>query len=94
MSGESRILHLRIKVIPRASATEIRGRMADDTVKIAVKAPPSDGRANAELIKFLAGEFDTRPSSISILSGISSRKKLVAIDSYSRIPGWYRDQYP
>ena len=91
MSGESGTLHLRIKVIPRASVTGIRGRMADNTVKIALSAPPTDGRANAELIKFLAGEFGTRPSSISILSGISSRKKLVAIDLYSRIPGWFRE---
>jgi len=83
-------LHLRIKVIPRASITGIRGRMSDNTVKIGLSAPPLEGRANAELIKFLAVEFGTRPSSVSILSGISSRKKLIAIDSYSRIPGWFR----
>ena len=91
MSGENGTLHLRIKVIPRAGVTGIRGRMADNTVKIALRAPPSDGKANAELIKFLAVEFGTRPSSVSILSGISSRKKLIAIDSYSRIPGWFRE---
>ena len=84
-------LHLRIKVIPRAGVTRIRGRMADNTVKIALCAPPVEGKANAELKKFLAGEFGTRSSSVSILSGISSRKKLIAIDSYSRIPGWYRE---
>lgn len=94
MSGENRTLHLRIKVIPRAGVTEVRGRMADNTVKIALNAPPSDGKANAELIKFLAGEFAARPSSISILSGNSSRKKLIAIDSYSKIPGWFREQVP
>ncbi len=91
MSGESGTLHIRIKVIPRAGVIGIRGRMADNTVKIALKAPPCDGRANAELMKFLAGEFGTRLSSISLLLGASSRKKLVAIDSYSRIPGWYRE---
>ncbi len=92
MSGESSTLHLRIKVIPRAGLTGIRGRMADNTVKIALKAPPADGRANDELIRFLAGEFGTRPSSVSILSGASSRKKLISICSYSKIPDWYREQ--
>jgi len=91
MSRESGTLHVRIKVIPRAGVTGVRGRMADNTIKIALKAPPCDGRANAELTKFLAGEFGTHSSSVIILSGISSRKKLIAIDSYSRIPGWYRE---
>ncbi len=94
MRGNNGILHLRIKVIPRAGISEVRGRMADNTVKIALNAPPSDGKANAELIKFLAGEFSTRSSSVSILSGYSSRKKLIAIDSYSKIPGWFREQVP
>ena len=85
-------LHLRIKVIPRAGVTKVRGRMADNTVKIALRAPPTEGRANAELLKFLAEEFGTHHSSISILSGISSRKKLIAIDSYSIIPSWFREQ--
>lgn len=89
--GKHHILHIRIKVIPRASITGVRGKMADDTIKIALKAPPCDGRANAELVKFLACEFGTRPSSVSLVSGASSRKKLVAIDSYSRIPDWYRE---
>ena len=94
MRGENGILHLRIKVIPRAGITEVRGRMADNTIKIALNAPPSDGKANAELIKFLAGEFATRSPSVRILSGNSSRKKLIAIDSYSKIPDWFRELVP
>lgn len=65
--------------------------MADNTVKIALKAPPADGRANNELKRFLAGEFGTRSSLVRILSGTFSRKKLMAIDSYSKIPGWFRE---
>ena len=88
---EKGTLHISVKVIPRAGVTGVRGRMADDTVKIALKASPTDGKANKELIKFLAGEFGTRISSVRILSGATSRKKLVAIDSFSRIPDWYRE---
>ena len=65
--------------------------MADDTVKIALKAPPADGRANKELIRFLASEFGTLPVSVSLLSGATSRKKLIAVNSYSKIPAWFED---
>lgn len=63
--------------------------MADGTVKIALKAPPADGRANAELIRFLADEFQTRRSSVRILSGGTSRRKLVSIDSPTSTPAWF-----
>ena len=86
---EKGTLHINVKVIPRAGITEVRGKMADNTVKIALKASPTDGKANRELIKFLAGEFGTGISSIRIISGAASRKKLVAIDSFSRIPDWW-----
>lgn len=76
-------------MIPRAEATRVRGRMADGTVKIALKAPPADGRANAELIRFLADEFQTRRSSVRILSGGTSRRKLVSIDSPTSTPAWF-----
>jgi len=91
MNGRSRILHIRVKVIPRAAVTGIRGRMADDTVKIALKASPTDGRANKELIRFLASEFGTHAAAVSLLSGATSRKKLVAVDSYSKIPAWFEE---
>lgn len=89
MNNEQCAIRLEIKVIPRASLTEIRGRMADGTLKIAVKAPPADGKANRELQKFLAGEFGTVLSSIKLLSGITSRRKLVSVDFHSKLPDWF-----
>ncbi|MCK4506610.1 MAG: DUF167 domain-containing protein [Candidatus Aegiribacteria sp.] len=91
MSSKQRKIHLEIKVIPRASITEIRGRMADGTLKIALNAPPADGKANRELQKFLAGEFGTALSSIRLLSGTASRRKLVSIGAYSKLPDWLRE---
>lgn len=76
-------------MIPRADATRVRGRMADGTVKIALKAPPADGRANEELIRFLADEFHTRRSSVRILAGGTSRRKLVSIGSFASTPAWF-----
>jgi uncharacterized protein len=91
MSENIAVLHIRVKVVPRASATGVRGRMADDTVKISLRSPPADGRANSELIGFLAGEFGARPESVRLLSGAASRRKLLSIDSYTKIPDWFRN---
>ncbi|MCZ6858630.1 MAG: DUF167 family protein, partial [Gemmatimonadetes bacterium] len=43
-------------VQPRASKTEVAGRHGD-AIKIRVKAPPVDGAANEEVIRFLAKRF-------------------------------------
>jgi uncharacterized protein (TIGR00251 family) len=63
--------------------------MADGTLKIALNAPPADGKANRELQKFLAGEFGTTHLSIRLLSGITSRRKLVSVDAHSKLPDWF-----
>ncbi len=91
VNSKQHAIHLEIKVIPRASRTEVRGRMADGTLRIALNAPPADGKANRELQKFLAGEFGTSLPSIRLLSGITSRRKLVSIDVHSKLPDWLRE---
>ena len=46
-----------------------------------LKSPPVDGKANEELIKLLAKKFDVAKSDIRIKSGLSSRQKLIEIDT-------------
>ena len=46
-----------------------------DSVKVAVTAPPVDGKANAYVCKFLAGEFKTAKSNVSIIKGETSKHK-------------------
>ena len=75
-SGE---LYLRIKVRPGANISEIKGILADDTVKIDLKAAPVGGRANTELIRFLAQVLNLSSSDIKILVGAGERTKLVKI---------------
>lgn len=53
--------------------------MTDGAIKIDVAAPPEDGKANAELIRFLAEYFDVPRSSVEILSGQTGRRKVVKI---------------
>ncbi len=69
---------VRLRVVPRASKTEVAGRHGD-AIKIRVKAPPVDGAANRELARFLAKHLGVPRSAVQLVSGASSRDKRVAI---------------
>ena len=70
---------LKIRVIPRAKKTEIIGTLADGALKIKLKAPPVDGKANEELVKFLSEEWCVTKSEINIIRGKTSRTKIIEI---------------
>ena len=61
---------------PGASKSSISG-LYGDALKITLKAPPVDGKANEELIKFLSKSLDIPKSYVSILSGETNRSKLI-----------------
>jgi uncharacterized protein len=69
---------LTVHVQPKASRTEYVG-IHGNALKIRVSAPPSDGAANDELIRFLADCCAVPPRSISIHAGAKSRAKRVLI---------------
>jgi uncharacterized protein (TIGR00251 family) len=70
---------LKIKVKTNALKNEIIGLMPDGTVKISIKSAPEKGRANKELVFFLARTFDVPRENVKIVSGASSRQKMVKI---------------
>lgn len=70
---------LTIKVTARAPRTEVKGVMEDGTLKIAVAAPPEDGKANAALIAFLARELGVRQDQVEIVAGHHAAHKLISI---------------
>ncbi len=67
-----------VRVVPRASKNEISGRHGD-AVKIRLTAPPVEGAANEALVDFLAEVLDVRKSQIEILTGHTSRDKVVCV---------------
>jgi uncharacterized protein (TIGR00251 family) len=69
---------LRIKLVPRSTQNRIDGRHGD-AIKIRLNAPPVDGKANAALIRFIAGELGISASAIAITSGETSRNKTLRI---------------
>jgi uncharacterized protein (TIGR00251 family) len=67
-----------VKVHPRAKRDAIVGELGD-ALKIALKAPPVEGRANEACIEFFAKLLKVPRSSVTIASGESSRNKVVRI---------------
>lgn len=72
-----------VHVVPRAHATEVAGRHGD-AVKIRVAAPPVDGAANTELVRFLAERLGVARSAVRIVSGGSRRRKTVAVEGLTK----------
>ena len=70
---------LAVRVTPRAKKNEIAQVLEDGTVKIRLKAPPVEGKANRALVKYLAEVLGLRSSQIEILAGESARDKLICI---------------
>lgn len=69
---------LTVRVQPKASKTECVG-VHGDAVKIRVAAPPVDGAANDELVRYLAGLLSIPSSMVCIQSGASGRQKRVLL---------------
>ena len=67
-----------IKVHPRAKKNAITGEVGD-ALKIALTAPPVDGKANAACIEFFAKLLNVPRSSVTIASGQSSRSKVIRV---------------
>ncbi|MDD2486785.1 MAG: DUF167 domain-containing protein [Candidatus Gracilibacteria bacterium] len=73
--------YFRIKVSPRQPKTEVFGIMDDGTIKIRLKAVPEKGKANQELVGFIAKELGVSKDSIEIISGAADSIKLLRISN-------------
>ncbi len=64
---------------PRASRSAVRGVDDDGALVIALAAPPVDGEANDELVRFLARAIDVPKRAVRIVRGDRGRHKCVHI---------------
>lgn len=69
---------VRLHVQPKASKTRLLG-IFDGCLKIAILAPPVDGKANEEVIKFLAGLLTLPNRNLSLKSGMQGRRKQILV---------------
>ena len=70
---------------PKVSKDEFAG-LHGERLKIRISAPPIDGRANAQLLAFIAKAFGVAKSQVSLDSGDSSRQKRVRIQAPRQLP--------
>ncbi len=73
---------IKVRVQPRAPRTEIAGEHAG-AIKVRVAAPPVDGKANEECRRYLAKLLKVSATSVEIISGGSSRDKVIRIYNIS-----------
>ena len=71
-----------VKVHPRAKKNAITGEVGD-ALKVALTAPPVDGKANAACVEFFAELLNVPRASVTIASGQSSRNKVIRVAGLS-----------
>ncbi|CAM4016682.1 MULTISPECIES: DUF167 family protein YggU [Shewanella] len=78
-------LVIRLYIQPKASRDQIVGPHGDE-LKVAITAPPIDGKANAHLCKFLSKQFKTAKGNILIENGELGRHKQIRVVMPKEIP--------
>lgn len=82
-------LLLHLKVQPRASRDafgEVLAGSDSNAIKIAIVAPPIDGKANRYLLKFLAKSCGVPQRQIQLVRGEASRHKTVLVQRPTKLP--------
>jgi uncharacterized protein len=74
---------LAVKVHPRAKRSALNGRFGE-AWKLDLAAPPVDGKANDECVRFFAELCGVPKSRVRIVSGATSRLKLIDIEGVSQ----------
>lgn len=77
-------IRLHVRATPKASKNTLDGLYKDadgaSWLKVKVTAPPEDGKANKAVIRLLAKTLNLPASSITLLSGETSRQKTLLLD--------------
>ena len=76
---------LQLHVQPGAKKTQVAG-LHGECLKVRLAAPPVDGKANTCLLRALADWFDVPLRQVSLVSGDTSRRKVVAISGSTHLP--------
>jgi uncharacterized protein (TIGR00251 family) len=75
--GESQ--YIRVKVAPSSKHQKVKLMSDNLTYKVYIQAPPEKGKANKELIKFIAQSLNINSQKVKIISGEFSEIKLIKI---------------
>ena len=72
-----------MKVQPRAKVTRLAGRFGA-AYKLQLAAPPVDGKANGECVRFFAELMRVPQARVRIVIGLTSRLKVVELDGVAQ----------
>ncbi len=67
-----------VRVVPGAARSALAG-LAGDALRVRIAAPAVEGKANAALLAFLAGQLGLRPRALRLAAGEHGREKVVVI---------------
>ncbi len=81
--GSQPAVTIALKVVPRAATDAVVGWVGD-ALKVRVRAPPQDGRANAAVEALLASVLGLKKSAVRIVAGHGAARKRVTIDGLDR----------
>ncbi|RJR32738.1 MAG: DUF167 domain-containing protein [Desulfobacteraceae bacterium] len=73
---------LKVKLVPRSSRNQIIGKEGG-IYRIKITAPPVEGKANNALIEYLSGLLEVPKGMVLILSGETSRMKILGVAGLS-----------
>ena len=76
------LIRLKVRVIPNARKNEIAACTGDE-IRLKIKAPAVEGKANAALIEFLAELTGVPRSKIEIKAGEKARLKVIELEASS-----------
>jgi len=76
------LIRLKVRVIPNARKNEVVGFTGGE-IRLKIKAPAVDGKANAALIEYLSELANVPRSRIAIKAGEKARTKIIEIDGPS-----------
>jgi hypothetical protein len=74
---------LALRVQPGAKRNALLARLASGEWKVAVAAPPLEGRANEAVVELVSELLGVKPRQVTVAKGTSSRSKLVEVEGVS-----------
>lgn len=81
MSGS--VVRLPVRLTPRGGSDRVEG-VVDGVLRARVASAPADGAANEALVRLLARELGVPRSAVSLVSGVTARRKIVAVEGRDR----------
>ncbi|KAG4094955.1 DUF167-domain-containing protein [Neocallimastix lanati (nom. inval.)] len=73
-------LRIQLQVKPNAQISQVI-EYTNDYVGVQLSAPPKDGEANTECVKFMAEALGVKKSEVSLIGGMKSREKVIRVET-------------